>query len=661
MSDPIGQLVEFIEKNRVELGLVVAAKKGRLNLFTVAGRQASLNTNRVLSMSPGAMGSEAPRAAQQEYLAEVQDSRDKLAEQVDVTELWELVYEETDPLSLRDLAQLAFGRPTSDDQISATLRALFNERIHFRLAGSQFLAYSPEQIEAKRLQAEREQARQAQVAAGVDFLKNLPGEGPLPEAPPELAKLLVDYLVFQEESSQVKLAKEVVAGAEVGGAKKLFRLLVSLGVLEPHHNLELIRQGISPEFAPEAEAQAHALDPNPDHGGTRTDLTDLYTFTIDGNFTTDFDDALSFEPDENGGGTVGVHITDAGAIMPSEGPLEEEARLRATSLYLPDDRLPMLPPRLSEDQLSLRQGELRPGLSVLARLDAEGRLIDYRLERSLLKVHKRLTYDEADGMLESDPRLAGLHAICHALRRRRGEAGAYFLPLPEVLVGVDPATKEVWVRRVDRNGPSREMVAETAILGNWLFALFLADSGAPALFRTQAKPSEPIEERDPGDVFHHFKQRRLLNRVEITTKPGLHSSLGVHPYTHATSPIRRYLDLVMQRQIGSILCGGPPLYSAKELEDVAMEVGPSVRRAMRVRQVRQRYWLLQWLRQRQDQPQPAVVMERQMRRWQLLLTDIMMLVNIPIRAGQDLSPGQEVEVMVERVDPFEDILRVKLV
>ncbi|MCB2193318.1 MAG: RNB domain-containing ribonuclease [Deltaproteobacteria bacterium] len=661
MSDPIGQLVEFIEKNRVELGLVVAAKKGRLNLLTANGRQASLNTNRVIFMSPAAMGNDASRAAQQEYLGQVQDSRDQLAEKVDVEELWELVYEEADPLTLRDLAQLAFGRPLSDDQISATLRALFNERIHFRLAGNQFLAYSPEQIEAKRVQAEREKARQAQVAAGVDFLKSLPDHGPMPEPPEELAQLLVEYLVFQEDCSQVKLAKEVVAGAEVGGAKKLFRLLVKLGVLKTHHNLELIRQGINQEFSSEVEGQAQALDANPEHGAPRTDLTNLYTFTIDGNFTTDFDDALSFEPDENGGGTLGVHITDAGAIIPMEGPLEEEARVRATSLYLPDDRLPMLPPRLSEDQLSLRQGELRPALSVLARLDSEGRLIDYRLERSMLRVHQRLTYDEADGMLESDPRLAGLHAMCHALRRRRGEAGAYFLPLPEVLVGVDPATKEVWVRRVDRNGPSREMVAETAILGNWLFALFLADSGAPALFRTQAKPSEPIEEGDPSDIYRHFKQRRLLNRVEITAKPGLHSSLGVHPYTHATSPIRRYLDLVMQRQIGSILCGGPPLYGEKELEELAMEVGPAVRKAMRVRQVRQRYWLLQWLRQRQDQPQPAVVMERQMRRWQLLLTDIMMLVNIPIRSGQDLFPGQEVEVMVERVDPFDDILRVKLV
>lgn len=661
MSDPIGQLVEFIEKNRVELGLVLTAKKGRLNLLTATGRQASLNSNRALFMSPGAMGPEASRAAQQDYLESLQASREELGSQVDVTELWELVYEEADPLSLRDLAQLAFGRPLTHDQISATLRALFNERIHFRLAGNQFLPFSPEQLEAKRLQAQREQARQTQVAQGVDFLKGLPSQGPLPQPPDGLGQLLTEYLVLQDEAPQAKLAKEVVSGAEVGGGKKLFQLLVDLGVLKPHHNLELIRQGISQEFTPEVVAQAQALDPNPARGQERTDLTELYTFTIDGNFTTDFDDALSFEPDGNGGGTVGVHITDAGAIMPFEGPLEDEARLRATSLYLPDDRLPMLPPRLSEDQLSLRQGELRPALSVLARLDNEGRLIDYRLERSLLKVHRRLTYDEADGMLESDPRLAGLHAICHALRRRRGEGGAYFLPLPEVLVGVDPGTKEVWVRRVDRNGPSRELVAETAILGNWLFALFLADSGAPALFRTQAKPSEPIEAGDPSNIYHHFKQRRLLNRVEITTKPGLHSSLGVHPYTHATSPIRRYLDLVMQRQLGSILCGGAPLYSVKELEGLAMEVEPAVRRAMRVRQVRQRYWLLQWLRQRQDQPQPAVVMERQMRRWQLLLTDIMMLVNIPIRAGQDFSPGQAVELLVERVDPFEDILRVKVV
>ena len=249
------------------------------------------------------------------------------------------------------------------------------------------MTYSPEQLEAKRLQAEREQARQAQVAGGSGLSQGAcPSDGPMPEAPPELAALLVDYLVFQEDASQVKLAKEVLAGAEVGGAKKLFPSAGEVWVcLEPHHNLELDPSGNQPGIRPRGpRPRPRSWTPTPSMARNALDLTDLYTFTIDGNFTTDFDDALSFEPEESGGGTLGVHITDAGAIMPPEGPLEDEARLRATSLYLPDDRLPMLPPRLSEDQLSLRQGELRPALSVLARLDAEGRLIDYRLERSLL-------------------------------------------------------------------------------------------------------------------------------------------------------------------------------------------------------------------------------------------------------------------------------------
>ncbi|MCF8034456.1 MAG: RNB domain-containing ribonuclease [Desulfarculaceae bacterium] len=659
MSDPIGHLVEFIEKNRVELGLVVAAKKNRLNLLTPAGRQASLALSRVLLMTPASMGVDASRAAQQDYLQQTQQRREELAGQVDVAELWELVHEEEEPLPLKDLAELAFGPSLEQDQVSATLRALFNERTHFRLAGNQFLPFSQEQLEAKAIQAQREAERQAQVDQAVEFLKGLPAEGPCPEPPAELAAQLTDLLVHQEDSPTVKLAKEVVAGAEIGGPKDLLALLVRLGVLPPHANLELLRQGFSAEFPPEVMAQAKALDPA-QAGPERTDLTGLDTFTIDGAFTTDFDDALSFEPQDDGGATLGVHITDAGAIMPLTGPLEDEARSRGTSLYLPDDRLPMLPPALSEDQLSLRQGEVRPALSVLARLDPEGRLIDYRLERSLIQVHQRLTYDETDGMLESDERMKGMHRLCHALRQRRLDAGAYFLPLPEVLVGVDPATQEVWVRRVDRNGPSREMVAETAILGNWLFALFLADSGAPALYRIQNKPSEPIEERDPSDIYHHFKQRRLLNRVDITTKPGLHSSLGIHPYTHATSPIRRYLDLVMQRQIGSVLCGGQPLYSKNQLKELAMEVDPTVRRAMKVRQARQRYWLLTWLKARQDQAHPAVVMERQMRRWQLLLTDIMMLVSIPLNQGKDLAPGMEVDLAIERIDPFDDILRVKL-
>ncbi|MEW5913799.1 MAG: RNB domain-containing ribonuclease [Thermodesulfobacteriota bacterium] len=660
MHDPVGHLVEFIDKGKVALGVVQAAKKGRLNLLTTGGRQAALSQGRVLLMTPAAMGPESPRNALLEYMHEAERRREDLAGGVNVAELWELVHEETEPLPLQDLAELSFGRGAGDDQLSATLRALFNEGVHFRLAGGQFLPLSPDQLEAKRLQQEREEQRRGQVEAGVAFLRGLPAEGPAPEPPAGLAQLLTDLMVLEDQAPQAKLAKEIVNQAEVGGRRQLFQLLVRLGVFQPHENLQLRREGLKKDFDQPLLERAAALDPAAALGDGRQDLTGLYTFTVDGSFTTDFDDALSFEPEPGGGGTIGVHITDAGALLEVGDPLDQEAMARGSSIYLPDDRIPMLPPALSEDRLSLKQGALRPALSCLARLDSEGRLLEFTLRRSLLKVDRRLTYDETDGLLEVDERLAGLHRLCLAFKGQRGQAGGYFLPLPEVLVGVDPATGQVWVRRVDKDGPSREMVAETAILANWLFARYLAEQGVPALYRTQAQPSEPIEEGEPGDIYLHFKQRRLLNRVEITTKPGLHSSLGVQPYTHATSPIRRYLDLVMQRQLARALAGQPPLYTAAELEELAMQVGPVVRQGGKVRQARQRYWLLKWLEERVGQVLPGVVMERQMRRWQLLLTDIMLLCTVPAQAGASLSPGQEVGILLERVDAFDDVLRVRL-
>ena len=328
---------------------------------------------------------------------------------------------------------------------------------------------------------------------------------------------------------------------------------------------------------------------------------------------------------------------------------------------MPDDRIPMLPPMLSEDALSLRQDMLRPAISTFVELDSQGNILDWRMERSIIRVDSRLTYDEADGLLGDDMRLSDMHKVCLALKRKRAQAGAYFLPLPEVIVGIDDETGEVYVRRIDREGATREMVAETAILANWLSARYLMENEAPCLYRRQAPPSQPLNEGDPEDIYLHFSQRRLLNPADLTTKPGLHSSLGVDPYTHATSPIRRYLDLVVQRQLGSVLAGLEPAYTKQQLKDIAQEVEPVVRRAGKVRNMRQRYWLMKWLEARRGQELPAIAMEPQMRRWSILLPEIMMLTGVPKTADLKLKPGQQVTALIEKADAFNDILRIKLV
>jgi exoribonuclease-2 len=661
--DPIGHLVEFIEKNRVILAMVQTAKKNRWGVLTAADRQMALPAGRSLHVSPAAISHDRPRQALVEYLTEVDELREELATQVDVPALWDLVHEEKDQVPLKDLAELQFGGEAGIDHQAAVLRALFYERLHFRLSGGDYVPLSAEKLEQKRVQQEREAAHREEVDQAVEYLRSVKTKqtgGIEQPAPSDLIKILVELLVFEDEAPQAKKAKEMISLAEIGGRRQLFKLLVRLGALPPHANLPLMKECLPVDFQPAEEQRAKEITPQTTLHDQRRDLSDLYTFTIDGLYTTDFDDALSFETDDSGGGTLGVHITDAAALLPLGDILDCEAMERATTLYMPDTRIPMLPPALSEDALSLRQGESRPAISCLARLDSEGNVLDFEFMRSILKVHKRLTYDEADQMLEDgDPRLNALLKTCDALRQKRSQAGAYFLPLPEVLVGVDEDF-QVRVRLLDRDGASREMVAETAILANTLVGRFLDQEGVPGLYRTQAEPREPIEEGDPDDLFLHFKQRRLLNPVEITTTPGRHSSLGVEHYTHATSPIRRYMDLVMQRQLAAVLAGQPPVYSQRELEEVVMQVQPNVRRAMRVRQTRQRYWLMKWLDQRREERQPALVMEYQTRRWQLLMTEVMMLTTIPSQPGLSLEPGQKVWVKIEKADAFFDQLRVSL-
>lgn len=651
-----GYLVEFIDKSNIVLALVQSAKKGRLSLLSSQDKQLSLPDSRVLLGSLSRLNPQAPRVRLSEALSEIEKGRQKLSEEVDVEELWELVHSEGAGFNFKQLAELVFSQPVSADQESAVLRAVFNDRTHFRLNNQICEPLSPLQLEQKKIQKEREAEKKQKQDMLLDWLKrNIKKAEPDPP-PEELSAMLRDFVLEEEDTAAMRPVKNLLAEAGISSRRQVFDLLVRMGELKPHHNLFALRAGLAEEFVPQILEAAAAIEIT--RQGYEFLADDI--FTIDGEETADFDDALSFTPFPDGGGRLGVYLTSLEAIAP-ESALDLEARARATTIYLPEGPVPMLPESLSQGFFSLRAGEERPVVSCIARLAPDGQLLSYEIKASLIKVKQRLTYNQVDKrLLENDAFFCHMRDLMLLLKNRRDQAGACFLPLPELNVKVG-ANFHVEVDVMERVTPARDMVAETAILANYLQGRFMFEAGVPSLYRVQAAPKEEWQNLGPENLVANFLKRKQLQRVELSLTPALHAGLGVTGYVHATSPIRRYLDMLVQRQLIAHLHGRPAPLTGPALLETGQQAELNLRAANRMSVARQRYWLIKWLQQNQGSVIPALVLEQQIRSWQVLLKPVMFIAHIPLQGiSRNLAAGQEVAIKILHADPFEDILRLEL-
>ncbi len=352
---------------------------------------------------------------------------------------------------------------------------------------------------------------------------------------------------------------------------------------------------------------------------------------------------------------LGIHIADVAAVIEPSSLLDVEAGNRASSIYLPRTQIPMFPPDLSQDKLSLKHGMDRPTISLFARFNRAGDLLDYRFTPGIIRVKARLTYDEVNNSLSTDDLLKEMEQLSREMRRKRMNQGALSLSLPDLQVKFNPDSS-VALEFHSQDTPSRMIVAEFMILYNWLIARFCEENQIPLLFRTQQKPGEILSIGETGYLHYVFQQRRKLSPLHIDTVPGPHSGLGLDAYTYATSPIRRYFDLVSQRQVRGFLFGLRPLYGKKELKEIQMSVSPVIREIVRVKRNRERYWILKFLSQNEGKSYKAIVLDELRSKYRIVLSDYFLVAEIKRRQGAILGPGQEILVQVKRADPWDDFL-----
>ena len=657
----VGTIIEYMEQSRFVCAMVLEEGNKRLRLVNQNGREVNLPLSRLLHQTRKRYPATLGRDEQIRLLKEADQEREILQGRIALEEIWELASEEEGgSFTPEFLAGLAFGEEAGDDQVAAFLRCIFADRLYFKYKEGRILAHSPEVVEQLRLRLEKERQQAALLTSGAFSLRRLwEGESPQEWQERELClDLLRDYYLFGSEAAESATARELLKKAGLLGPHDVYHLLVKAGVWREHENVALLRYGIPVDFSGELLALAGVSEPEPGEflGAGRRDLRDLPLLTIDGETTRDYDDALHIEAR---GDTflVGIHISDvAHYVRPGE-PIYQEAARRMTSLYFPEVQIPMLPPALSEGVCSLIAGRPRAAFSIMVELTPRGEVLDFELLPSLVTVKRQLSYTGADVMMATDRELRDLHRLSEQLKQRRIEAGALLLPVPDVNISVREGGVSVSLSPVDT--PARSLVAEFMVLANTLAAQFVADRQAPGLFRAQEQPHQRLVGALEKDLFSVLRQRKQLKPGELLVYPKPHSGVGVMQYTTVTSPIRRFLDLVMQHQLHALLRGRGARFSADELAGIAGDINTILARVNQVRRWRHRYWLLKYLEARVGQRLQALIVNKGPKRVNLVLLDCLLDVDLPASQGVTGRPGDVVSLRLARVNALDELLTVE--
>jgi ribonuclease R len=365
-----------------------------------------------------------------------------------------------------------------------------------------------------------------------------------------------------------------------------------------------LEHGLRVEFPPDvaAEADALPLDPASDDLRDREDLRALPFVTIDGESARDFDDAVCLEELPHGGERLWVAIADVSHYVRPGTALDAEAVLRGTSVYFPDRAIPMLPERLSNELCSLKPQRDRLVMVASIDYDRHGAMAGSRFLRGVIRSHARLTYTQVAGVLSDTttpqiaawrdelasllPQLARMRALMQRLLARRLANGSLDLDLPEALIDLSEEGRSVGVRLSTRNDAHR-MIEEMMLEANQAVARFLEERGVPFPYRIHEPPDpddvdalneflgpfglhvafdavvaprdlQPVLSAVSGHALGRVLSRQVLRalmQARYSTENAGHFGLAFSTYCHFTSPIRRYPDLLVHRQLGHVLDG----------------------------------------------------------------------------------------------------------
>ena len=550
----------------------------------------------------------------------------------DIESAWEFI--EDDKITISDLAELIF----EDSTPLAVWKSyqILKEDLYFLGDVENIVRNSKESIDLI-LSQQREKERVLQ--EWEDYLKRVKNKTILEE---DLTKLKeVEQVIFNQNSNNRTLKAIKIESIP----EKAHQFLL---------DIDLWHETINPY--PE-RYRCNLKNPQFDNikliDEERKDLTHLETFAIDSKHTGDPDDAVSLDGED-----LWVHIADVASIITPNSEIDNEARGRGSSLYMPEMVVNMLPENIVKE-LGLGLSEKSVALSFKIKISEEGEPTCEEITPSIIKV-KRVTYDEVDKIIDQYP-FNKINDILSPFIKKRENNGEIKISLPEIDIHVTEfdidlftssskllinssknlSTPKIEIKKIG-DSLSRKMVADLMIVTGEATANWLIKNKIPAPFATQSFPEEESV-KDPKTLAEMIAKLRTLKKSKLSLKPEIHAGLGLKRYTRVTSPLRRYSDLLVHQQIRAFL-KNRELISSQEMEEKMTEAEFTASNRKLAGRLSDKHWKLYYVKYLENKEFDAILIIKNYNRGVALIPELNLDVKINSISSLELDTNLKIKI-----------------
>lgn len=384
----------------------------------------------------------------------------------------------------------------------------------------------------------------------------------------DMRKLFIRDIRAIQRGERVEDTERIIRKAKCRA--ELSTIRSKLGDTLPTADPVLAASGLPISFFDDETMQVKEADELPEAEHT--------AFTIDEDESKDFDDAISIS-EQDGGYILGIHVSNPAFYFDMQSPAFVEAIERVSSLYLPVGIVPMLPAELSDDRFSLNKSGSKAVLSLYVHFDAQLRISSWEVKAQKIQICENFSFSKIEKTFE-DSRLRSLQKITLELKKERETADKS--EDKRFYYSLSVKNGEIKAIKKDMHSPARLMIEELMVLYNRYMAIYAQNHEIPVLYRNISQYTDP-------------QSKKQSNTAYLDTCPGYHPGIGTNAYLHATSPLRRAVDIINQMQIYRRLTAQTPYFD----EDALQKLIPKIeKRLLLIRETlhkSERYWFLRFL------------------------------------------------------------------